>query len=1027
VTQEGIPQLEIRVLGELELLRGGERIALPASKKTRALLGYLVVVVQAHARQRLCDLFWDGPDDPRAELRWSLTKLRPLVDDANDRRLSADRERVSFEPKGAAIDLAMVRLDTAHLDKAPVDTLRQAAARFRGELLEGLDLPGCFRYHEWCVAEREAARRLRVDVLTLLTERLAGEPEEALAHARVRVAIDPLAEAGHVAVMRLLDRIGRPREALKQYESCKRILEAQLGRKPSSELEAARMALGNSATKNTVPAPPHPAPSSRSFHTVVGRRAECSTIAGLASEAEAGVCSRMLLFVGEPGIGKTRLLREAADQIIARGGGVLMGRAFEAEMVRAYGPWIDALRSASLGPIDESVRAGLAPLLPELGSAQADIDRTRLFDAVMRLLTVRATSAPLLVALDDLQWFDEASVALLHYVVRSLPPSHVLLACAARAGEIDANARVQGLVRGLGRDGRLARVDLGPLDAEATTELVRAVGVGLDAAQVFADGGGNPLFSIELARAGDRSDGEVPYTLERLIADRLSRLDDRAAELVPWTAALGRGFSIDTLAALTSWPASDLLRAVEDLERNGVVSNASSALGSVGYDYSHDLVRRTAYRAMSEPRRRWVHLHIARALAGTKDQEGTLSGEIAHHATLGGDSELAARAYVTAGERCLRMYAYVEASQMAARGRQHVERLPRELGIELGVALLSVYLHSNQWMRRPRDQQRELEDELARLTVEAERCAMHAHVARGFYLLSYLHHERGEMTRAGETSWRAVKASRAADPKTHQLQLANTGRCLALIETDVPQAEALLREAQARAGEGGANVWMEITAGLGFVHAFRGEDDAATTLLERAAELALSVGAGWAQYHAIARLALIGLERGRPHEALLRCDALDPIVAKLGEGGEAPFAATIRALARLSSGVESARGDVDRAIEILRAVDSQAHLAYALNTVAEWDERAGRPADARRAADEALAAAQKVGRRSEAAVARALLARLALARGDRDEALGQMRACAPDLAKPVVLSARACSALARAAEQAGVAVSALIA
>jgi hypothetical protein len=74
-----------------------------------------------------------------------------------------------------------------------------------------------------------------------------------------------------------------------------------------------------------------------------------------------------------------------------------------------------------------------------------------------------------------------------------------------------------------------------------------------------------------------------------------------------------------------------------------------------------------------------------------------------------------------------------------------------------------------------------------------------------------------------------------------------------------------------------------------------------------------------------------------------------------------------------------------------------------------------------------LAAAQKVGRRSEAAVARALLARLALARGDRDEALGQMRACAPDLAKPVVLSARACSALARAAEQAGVAVSALIA
>ena len=88
------PALEIRVLGELEVLREGKPLQLPASKKTRALLGHLVVLgvvgAAAQPRQRLCELLWDGPDDPRAALRWSLTKLRPVVDDATAPRLVAD-------------------------------------------------------------------------------------------------------------------------------------------------------------------------------------------------------------------------------------------------------------------------------------------------------------------------------------------------------------------------------------------------------------------------------------------------------------------------------------------------------------------------------------------------------------------------------------------------------------------------------------------------------------------------------------------------------------------------------------------------------------------------------------------------------------------------------------------------------------------------------------------------------------------------------------------------------------------------
>src|SRR5688500_1364417 len=119
--------LEIRLLGDLEVLRGGRPQPLPASKKTRALLAYLVATGRPHLRERLCDLFWDGPDDPRAALRWSLTKLRPLVNDAEQTRLRADRERVTFTGERATTDSALVRqLLGRDAASVPTEALRRA-------------------------------------------------------------------------------------------------------------------------------------------------------------------------------------------------------------------------------------------------------------------------------------------------------------------------------------------------------------------------------------------------------------------------------------------------------------------------------------------------------------------------------------------------------------------------------------------------------------------------------------------------------------------------------------------------------------------------------------------------------------------------------------------------------------------------------------------------------------------------------------------------------------------------------------
>src|SRR5512141_1454981 len=113
------PMLEIRLLGELEVLRDGTPLPLPASKKSRALLGYLAATQREHTRQRLCELLWDGPDDPRAALRWSLTKLRAVVGD----RLAGGHDRVELRSDGAAIDA--LRLCTPR--NATTDRLEETA------------------------------------------------------------------------------------------------------------------------------------------------------------------------------------------------------------------------------------------------------------------------------------------------------------------------------------------------------------------------------------------------------------------------------------------------------------------------------------------------------------------------------------------------------------------------------------------------------------------------------------------------------------------------------------------------------------------------------------------------------------------------------------------------------------------------------------------------------------------------------------------------------------------------------------
>jgi len=221
-----MPQsLQITTLGGLEVVRNGERAELPASRKTRALLAYLAVTARAHRRDRLCELLWEVPDDPRGSLRWSLTKIRRLVDDSGTQRIVATRETVQFEPRGVAVDLHELREALSDTPETlPPARLGEIAALFRGEFLDGIDLPNCPGFQSWLVAEREAVRAMRRRVLSALTKVCGEDSEFALGHARALVEVDPRDEAAQLLLIRLLVRTGRVREAREQHEVACRLL-----------------------------------------------------------------------------------------------------------------------------------------------------------------------------------------------------------------------------------------------------------------------------------------------------------------------------------------------------------------------------------------------------------------------------------------------------------------------------------------------------------------------------------------------------------------------------------------------------------------------------------------------------------------------------------------------------------------------------------------------------------------------------------------------------------------------------------
>ena len=435
----------------------------------------------------------------------------------------------------------------------------------------------------------------------------------------------------------------------------------------------------------------------------VGRGTELERVRDLVARAKRGE-GALVMFSGEAGVGKTRMILEAERIAQDSNFTVLRGHCSNTDFAPPYEPALEQIgqMARTLGP--ELMRRAmgdnateLAKLMPELRQQYADIppyptlppeqERRYLLHGMAEFVARGArTGRPLLLIYEDLQWADESTCILLRYIVERLKGEPVLLMGTYRDSELTATGPfgrvLQDLVRGrLAEDLRLKRltpdqlVDLltRQFGAEPPATLVELI---------YSKTEGNPFFIEEVIRhlseAGQlvteagkfRQDIDIPDTemtrgVRLIIEDRISKAGAHCREVLTIAAVAGRTFPFDLLVkADTAHSEDEILDAIEEAERMHLVEDVSRDRVA-RYRFVHEQMRQTLASALSLPRRQRLHLRVADAIeanaAGRADQ---LASEIGHHLYQAGstaDGGRTAHYLGIAGERAIAALAFEDA------------------------------------------------------------------------------------------------------------------------------------------------------------------------------------------------------------------------------------------------------------------------------------------------------------------------------------------------------------------------------
>lgn len=674
-------------------------------RKSRALLYFVAGHVLPQPRARLLSIFWPDLDRPAAQqtLRTTLHGLRQAL----GAHLEIGSDSLGLA-KSAEVD---VRAFEGKLSTAQDDAfeLEQALECYRGDFLQDFSLPDVQPFEDWLTIERERYRRLAIRGLAALAtlRAKASDYPGAIAALEKALVFNPLQEDLQREVIRLYYLAGDRPGAIQRYDDLRRLLDEQMGVPPMIETRT----LYDAILKDRLPvdqpgklavrtrpllAPARAAERFAGELPFVGREAELALLNSGSQE------EKLVLILGEPGIGKTRLAEEFLRAQARQSGSLaLTGHGRELEQALPYHPVIEALRGLTLQTDWAAVWARLRPqlpavwlgeiarLLPELTDAAAEstvlerpAEEARLWEGVRQFMALIARLRPLSLFLNDLQWADGSSLALLSYLVRQARGARINFLATARPAP--ARSPYNTFLQSLLREGRLRRLELSRLSQASITQIAHSLSQHYGAALgdwLGKISEGNPFILVELVREAYETglltrQGElnleqlsssppVPQTVYSLIQSRLAPLSEAARRVLDAAVAAGRAFEFEIVMQAAGLSENAALDALDELQAAGLVSplNVLSNPGKSCFSFDHVLTIEVAYHEVGELRHRLLHRRVAEALeARSAERLEQAAGELAWHFAEGNALQRAAPYAMIAGRQAAALAAWNEAA-----------------------------------------------------------------------------------------------------------------------------------------------------------------------------------------------------------------------------------------------------------------------------------------------------------------------------------------------------------------------------
>lgn len=651
-----MPDIRITLLGGFDVTVDGRPTGVGSLTRRHA-SGLIKLLALARGRrmhrERVLDALWhdEHVDQALPKLHKAAHFARQAIGEADSIVLRDDH--VALFP-GAEVAIDAVRFeDLARraLEAGDASLAAEAADAYTGELLPG------DRFEDWVIDAHERLAAMHTDVLAL-----AGR-WTALA------AVAPTDERAHVALMREQLARGDRHAALRQFERLERALQRELGVAPSDDA----VRLRDQALAAVPPAPPSP-------RGVVERTAELAAATAVLDGTVHGE-ARPVIVVGPAGIGKTALLDAIRTAAADRGMRVATGSASRvagawpyAALVEAFGRIIRA-QPELLNEIPSVCREELDRALTgqTTDTWSGELGQHRFFVAAAELL--RATARPALVLLiDDLEDADDATLRLLHHLVRTLADEPVVFALGVNES---AGPAVTELVETLELRAGALRLDLAPLGDAEIRRIVQQVLT--DAApdvidEVIAQSHGVPAIGVELARRLTRAPGARPRELTIL-----SGVPAATRSLLQRAAVLGMTFDTDDFVAVAGLPEAEAFAQLDAALESGAVEYADST-----YRFRHAIVRDALLRGIPPHRLRTIHRDIADRLIAANESPA----RIGHHLLESGDEEAAVPHLLRAAETEATVGAYRDALRLVERALPFAEGAERTRPLQLRADLL---------------------------------------------------------------------------------------------------------------------------------------------------------------------------------------------------------------------------------------------------------------------------------------------------------------------------------------------------